>query len=312
MSNAAPPLLYNALEAACPRIQHKEATDTQGGGQASYANFKDTGAYIYVQLADAPKQGVAVGDITLPFGISPIYTGKKGKGNNAPVDPDKKAAYDKRKNVDFGLLPKHVAAMEAFEAWNIKDLAANSEAVYDKKVSEAKIKERWISSLKRPEDDDEEEAAGGEHKKQDKKAGSTYRVRLRTKLNTVGNMAPKVSIMQPNGTRTPGTWEDIDKKRSTCVPILRYSGRWFSSGKVGVTWEISNILIFPFVDEQPEFPFVWNSDSAPPVKDESAVAPPPAKPSDASASAAMDVDGAPPAAAPANGEPVHDYKFEMV
>lgn len=319
-NSAPPPVLYSDLARVCPNILHKEAVDTNGGGQASYASYKDSGQYIYIQLCDAPKKG-GVGDITLPFGISPIYTGKGKKGsrggNVAAVDPEKKAAYDKRKNVDLGLLPKHVEAIEAFENWNIKDLAANSEAVFDKKFSEAKIRERWTSSLKRPEDDEEEEEDGAEKKEKKQKVvektkQQTFRIRLRTKLNCVGAMVPKISVMQPNGKRVAGTWEDLNKPRSTCIIVVRYSGRWFSSGKVGTTFEISNALVFPVVDEQPEFPFVWNSDEAPPDKDEEMPQAPgggPAGNLPALPSPPPPNDGA--AATAPNSDAVMDYKFTL-
>ena len=311
---APPPTLYSDLPKIFPEIHHKEATDTSGGGQASYANNKVTGQYIYIQLCDAPKKGATGGDITLPFGISPIFTGKKkGKSNNnVQVDPEKKAAYDKRKNVDFGLLPKHVAAIEAFDAWNIKDMAANSEAIFDRKLSEAKIKEKYLSALKRPGDDDDEEDAGAEKKEKKPldKNQQGFRVRLRTKLNCVGNMVPKVSVVQPDGKRRPGTWEDLNKPRSTCIPILRYSGRWFSSGKFGPTFEISNVLVYPAVDEQPEFPFVWNSDEAAPAKEDEEM--PQAPDNSASAPAPPSNNAPAPPPPPTNpNEPVHDYKFQM-
>lgn len=249
-------VVFDEFSNSFAKIQHKEATPTQGGGQASYAHYADRHNFVYVQLSKPPKKGESP-KLRLPFGISKPYTGKKGQAQVAP-----NPAYDKRKNVDISLEDKDVEkAMIDFENWNIKDLTANSKTFFDKQWSEAKIREKFTSSLKNDDDDAGED--GGAEEKEKKKDKIKRAARLRTKLNCEGSFVPKVMVMKDDNKMTKGTWNDIDQKGACVLPIVRYSGRYFSSGKWGITWELSNVIIYPRANDQPEFPFVWVGEDAP-------------------------------------------------
>ena len=131
-----------------------------------------------------------------------------------------------RRTLDFHLTDEQAAALDAFDVWAKGYLAAESERIFKKKLTEEQVAQNYRSPVIRKEN---------------------YRPHLRCKINVSGANACRA-------------WSDADERRelpedlrgSLLVPRINLSHLWMMSREYGWVLQVGDMMV---IDNSEECPF---------------------------------------------------------
>lgn len=207
-------LAQNVLVPGANGLWFDPPKDNPGGngGRTSYAHRSQASrGFVYVQW----NTSKAAEDqrIRTPFGIS------------VPLDISKE--HHQRKTVELGF--RHAGAEEALlalEDYAIQFVATHSKDWFKKPMTVDQVKNKWTSVLRYPNDD-------------------KYDPHFRTKMNTEGPFVVKAYALKDDGRSiVPVGWKAVNRRKAGVLPTTRIAGLWMASGKIGLTLELSDVILF--------------------------------------------------------------------
>ena len=221
------PVLYQAASQCIGDIVFSAPKDNVAGGKSCYAQKTFAGEALHIQLCRKDEPW-----LTAPFGVSTMDKTKKDSPRKSlELSTGNQVLLDTMKKLD-----DHAVQL----------LTTNSLSWLGKVYSQEQIKAMYTSIVRYPDNE-------------------SFNPTIRVRFNSKGSYAADIERVQPNNTIIAGDYTLI-QKNSRILPIVKVSNIWISSGKFGVTLELTKCLVSN-EQEKPAFQYDWGDEAAPPVTD---------------------------------------------